>query len=72
MKMESSTTPFRLNQLGMDEPIWTSVIPHGNESYELAKLVVATGPDTHHYQQRCTDSDPLAQRWDAPLNLRVF
>ena len=37
---------IRLNQLGMDEPIWTSVIPHGNESYELAKLVVATGPDT--------------------------
>ena len=35
-----------LKQLGMDEPIWTSVIPHGNESYELAKLVVATGPDT--------------------------
>lgn len=37
---------IRLNQLGLDEPIWTSVIPHGNESYELAKLVVATGPDT--------------------------
>ena len=37
---------IRLNQLGMDEPIWTSVIPHGNESYELAKLIVATGPDT--------------------------
>ncbi len=37
---------IRLNQFGMDEPIWTSVIPHGNESYELAKLVVATGPDT--------------------------
>ena len=37
---------IRLNQLGMDEPVWTSVIPHGNESYELAKLVVATGPDT--------------------------
>ena len=37
---------IRLNQLGMAEPIWTSVIPHGNESYELAKLVVATGPET--------------------------
>ena len=37
---------IRLNQFGMDEPVWTSVIPHGNESYELAKLVVATGPDT--------------------------
>ena len=37
---------IRLNQLGLEEPIWTSVIPHGNESYELAKLVVATGPDT--------------------------
>jgi presenilin-like A22 family membrane protease len=30
----------------MDEPVWTSVIPHGTESYEFAKLVVATGPDT--------------------------
>lgn len=37
---------IRLNQLGMDEPIWTSVIPHGNESFEFAKLVVATGQDT--------------------------
>ena len=37
---------IRLNQLGMDEPVWTSVIPHGSESYEFAKLVVATGPDT--------------------------
>jgi presenilin-like A22 family membrane protease len=37
---------IRLNQLGMDEPVWTSVIPHGTESYEFAKLVVATGPDT--------------------------
>ena len=37
---------IRLNQLGMDEPVWTSVIPHGNRSYELEKLVVATGPDT--------------------------
>ncbi|MBT5593424.1 MAG: hypothetical protein HOJ55_06220 [Euryarchaeota archaeon] len=37
---------IRLNQLGMDEPVWTSVIPHGTESYEFTKLVVATGPDT--------------------------
>ena len=37
---------IRLNQLGMDEPVWTSVIPHGTESYEFAKLVVSTGPDT--------------------------
>ena len=37
---------IRLNQLGMDEPIWTSVILHGNQSYEFEKLVVATGQDT--------------------------
>lgn len=37
---------IRLNQLGMDEPIWTSVILHGNQSYEFEKLVVAVGQDT--------------------------
>ena len=37
---------IRLNQLGMDEPIWTSVILHGNQSYESEKLVVAVGQDT--------------------------
>lgn len=36
---------IRLMQWGVDEPIWTTDIPHG-EAYEYSELVVVPGPDS--------------------------
>lgn len=35
---------IRLMQWGIDEPLWTTAIPHGNVTYELSELVVVPGP----------------------------
>ena len=36
---------IRLMQWGVDEPIWSTDILHGNVSYEFSELVVVPGPD---------------------------
>ena len=35
---------IRLMQWGIDEPLWTTAIPHGNVTYEFSELVVVPGP----------------------------
>ena len=35
---------IRLMQWGSEEPLWTTVIPHGNVTYEFSELVVVPGP----------------------------
>ena len=36
---------IRLMQWGVDEPIWSTDILHGNVSYEFSELIVVPGPD---------------------------
>ena len=36
---------IRLMQWGLEEPVWTTDIAHGNVSYEFSELVVVPGPD---------------------------
>lgn len=37
---------IQLHQYGLNDPIWTTDILHGNESYEFADLMVVLGPNS--------------------------
>ena len=37
---------IQLHQYGLNDPIWTTNIPHGNVSYEFADLMVVLGPNS--------------------------
>ena len=41
---EELVNTIRLMQWGIDEPLWTTAIPHGNVTYEFSELVVVPGP----------------------------
>ncbi len=36
---------IRLMQWGLEDPVWTTDIPHGNVTYEFSELIVVPGPD---------------------------